>query len=69
MIKPSGPVLARLAAGDYVQVYSDPVLSQLVAKLAQPRIRKKYSIDGSVIEATLAVIALRGELVVPTRKL
>ena len=72
LIKPSGPVgpvLARLAAGDYVQVYSDPVLSLLVAKLALPRIRKKYSIDGSVIEATLAVIALRGELVVPTRKL
>lgn len=64
-----GPVLARLAAGDYVQVYSDPVLSELVAKLALPRIRKKYAIGESVIEATLAVIALRGELVVPTRKL
>jgi putative PIN family toxin of toxin-antitoxin system len=72
LIKPSGtvgPVLARLAAGDYVQVYSDPVLSELVAKLALPRIRKKYAIDGSVIEGTLSVIALRGELVAPTRKL
>ena len=72
LIKPGGtvgPVLARLAAGDYVLVYSEPVLAELMAKVALPRIGEKYAIDGPIIEATLAVIALRGELVVPTRKL
>jgi putative PIN family toxin of toxin-antitoxin system len=72
LIKPNGtvgPVLARLAAGDYVLVYSEPMLTELLAKLALPRIRKKYAIDEPVVEATLAVIALRGELVVPTRRL
>jgi uncharacterized protein len=72
LIKPSGtvgPVLARLVAGDYVLVYSEPVLAELLAKLVLPRIAKKYAIGEPVIEATLAVIALRGELVVPTRKL
>jgi uncharacterized protein len=72
LIKPSGtvgPVLARLVAGDYVLVYSEPVLAELLAKLVLPRIAKKYAIGESVIEATLAVIALRGELVGPTRKL
>lgn len=72
VIKPHGtvgPVLARLAAGDYVLVYSEAMLTELLAKLALPRIRKKYSIDEPVVEATLAVIALRGELVVPSRRL
>lgn len=45
------------------------MLTELLAKLAQTRIRKKYSITEPVVEATLAVIALRGELVVPIRKL
>jgi putative PIN family toxin of toxin-antitoxin system len=64
-----GPVLAQLAAGAYVLVYSEPMLTELLAKLALTRIRQKYSIDEPVIEVLLAVMALRGELVVPTRLL
>lgn len=70
LIKPRGtvgPILVRLAAGDYVVLYSEPVLDELLAKLALPRIRGKYSLDDDVVEATVALLALRGELVSPTR--
>lgn len=71
LIKPTGtvgPVLQRLAAGHYVAIYSEVLLAELLAKLALPRIRIKYHIDDIIIETTLALIALRGELVQPTRK-
>jgi predicted nucleic acid-binding protein len=38
-----------------------------VEKLALPRIRVKYGLDNQAIETTLALLALRGELVQPTR--
>jgi predicted nucleic acid-binding protein len=36
-----------------------------VAKLAHPRLRTKYAVDEELVESTLALIALRGELVSP----
>lgn len=70
LIKPRstvGPVLTRLAEGEYVIVYSELILDELIAKLALPRIRAKYAIDDQTIETTVALLALRGELVHPTR--
>ncbi len=72
LIKPAGtvgPVLQRLASGDYLMVYSESLLTELLAKLALPRIRTKYHLTDPIIETTLAVIALRGELVKPTRRI
>jgi putative PIN family toxin of toxin-antitoxin system len=72
LIKPTGtvgPILERLSAGHYVAIYSEPLLTELLAKLALPRIRTKYHLDDAVIETTLALIALRGELVLPIRKI
>lgn len=71
LIKPRGtvgPVLTQLAAGKYVIVYSEPILDELIAKLVLPRIRNKYAIDDQTIETTVALLALRGELVYPTRQ-
>jgi uncharacterized protein len=70
LIKPRGtvgPILTQLAAGAYTVVYSQPLLDELVEKLALPRIRDKYGLDKQAIETTLALLALRGELVQPTR--
>jgi len=72
LIKPTGtvgPVLQRLAANDYRLVYSEALLSELLEKLALPRIRAKYHLDDRSIETTLALLALRGELVRPTRSI
>lgn len=70
LIKPDGsvgPILTRLANGGYTLIYSDPLLDELLEKLALPRIRDKYSIDADVIEGFLQLLVLRGEHVTPTR--
>ena len=70
LIKPRGtvgPILTQLAANTYTLVYSQPLLDELVEKLVLPRIRDKYGLDNQAIETTLALLALRGESVHPTR--
>lgn len=70
LIKPRGtvgPLLTRLRANAYTLIYSPPLLDELIEKLALPRIRQKYALDHQAVEDTLALLALRGELVYPTR--
>ncbi len=70
MIKPLGtvgPVLGRLRNGEYTAVYSEAILDEMVTKLALPRIAKKYQIGEGDIEDLLGLLALRGDLVNPTR--
>ena len=71
LIKPHGtvgPILQHLSRGDFVIVYSTPLLDELIAKLSLPRIRVKYHVELDQIEALVALIALRGERVTPNRK-
>ena len=68
LIKPDGtvgPVLRRLAAGDYVLVYSHPLLAELLEKLALPRLRDKYNLSAEGVADLLDLLALRGDLVIP----
>jgi len=68
MIRPQGtvgPVLDRLRGGDYVFLYSEPVLAELVDVLGRPRIREKYGVTDEDVEAILALLLIRGELVTP----
>lgn len=72
LIKPQGtvgPVITHLRNGDYVLLYADPLLEELAAKLALPRIRDKYQVSDQDVETILALILLRGELVVPERRI
>jgi putative PIN family toxin of toxin-antitoxin system len=62
-------VLTRLRDDDYTLLYADPLLDELMAKLALPRIRVKYSLSDQDIETVLALILLRGELVTPRRRI
>lgn len=64
-----GPVLSELRDGRYLLLYSDPLLKELIDVLGRPRIRTKYQIGEERIRALLDLILLRGELVVPTRKI
>jgi uncharacterized protein len=71
LIKPLGtvgPVLRLLQSGYYTAIYSEPLVDELLTKLALPRIREKYQIDDTVVEAVIGLLALRGDLVRPTRK-
>jgi putative PIN family toxin of toxin-antitoxin system len=70
VIKPTGtvgPVLGRLRNGEYTAVYSEAILEEIVAKLLLPRISRKYQVGESDVEDLLGLLALRGELVNPTR--
>jgi len=72
LIKPQGsvgPVLTRLRDGDYTLLYADPLLDELVAKLALPRIREKYHLNDEAVETVLALILLRGEPITPQRRI
>jgi putative PIN family toxin of toxin-antitoxin system len=50
-------------------LYSDPILAELVDVLNRPRIRDKYGLAPEDIETLVALILLRGESVVPTRRI
>ncbi len=70
LIKPQGtvgPVLHRLRQGDYLAIYSVPLLDELLAKLTLPRLRDKYHLDDEAAADLVALLALRGELVKPER--
>ena len=60
-------MLRRLSAGEYTLVYSEPLLAELLAKLVLPRIKHKYHLTDETVERTMALIALRGMRVQPTR--
>lgn len=71
LIKPYGtvgPVIAHLRDGDFVIVYSSPLLNEL-AKLALPRIRVKYRVQTEQVEALVSIVVLRGERVIPTHQI
>jgi len=71
VIKPDGtvgPILRRLIQGDYVLVYSHPLLAEFLEKLELPRIREKYGITDEDIADMMALLDLRGELVIPDVK-
>lgn len=72
LIKPLGsigPVLTCLRDGDYVLLYAEPLLNELVTKLAFPRIRNKYHLTEDDVETVLALVLLRGEPVAPERQI
>ena len=64
-----GPVLSKLRDGKYLLLYSDTLLRELIEVIGRPRLRTKYQIGEERIRALLDLILLRGELVVPTRKI
>ena len=72
LIKPQGtvgPILQRLRNADYQLLYSEPLLVELPEVLARPRLRAKYDLTTEDVGAVLSLILLRGEPVVPARRI
>ena len=72
VIKPRGtvgPILQGLRNADYQLVYSDPLLAELAEVLARPRLPAKYGLTTEDIATVLSLILLRGEPVVPARRI
>jgi uncharacterized protein len=72
LIKPQGsvgPILLRLRHGEYTVLYTQALLEELVDVLNRPRIRRKYQLTGEDIETAVTLILLRGEAVMPERRI
>jgi putative PIN family toxin of toxin-antitoxin system len=68
LIKPDGPtgaILQDLRQGRFTVVFSSGLLQELVSVLTYPKLSKKYRLDRSAMEAFLALLALRGDIVIP----
>ena len=62
-----GPVLRHLRNGDYLLLYAEALLHELVDVLNRPRIRQKYSLQQEDIHAIVNLLLLRGEAVLATQ--
>ncbi|HLC03497.1 MAG TPA: putative toxin-antitoxin system toxin component, PIN family [Anaerolineales bacterium] len=72
LIKPQGtvgPVLEGLRNAAYQLLYSDPLVTELADVLARPRLRAKYGLTPEDVATVLSLILLRGEPVVPARRI
>ncbi|MBM3122309.1 MAG: putative toxin-antitoxin system toxin component, PIN family [Chloroflexi bacterium] len=72
LIKPRGtvgPILQALRDADYQLVYSDPLLAELTDVLTRPRLAKKYGVTTEDVATVLSLILLRGEPVLPVRRI
>lgn len=72
LLKPSGtvaPVLGNLRQGTFVALYSSDLLQEIIEVLGRPRFRTKYGIQSQDVEALVVLLILRGEEVIPRRKI
>ena len=65
----SAQVLHLLRDGRFTVVYSTPLLVELVEVLSRSKIKEKYHVQPNDITALVDLIRLRGELVIPERKI
>lgn len=70
LIKPDGPsgaILKDLRRGRFKVIFSSELLQELVSVLTYPKLRTKYGLNRSAGEILPALLALRGDLVIPRR--
>jgi putative PIN family toxin of toxin-antitoxin system len=65
----TGDVLRALRAGRFTLVYTTPILVEMIEVLGRPPFRAKYHLQPDDITALVNLIRLRGELVVPARRI
>ncbi|MGB8647105.1 MAG: putative toxin-antitoxin system toxin component, PIN family [Anaerolineae bacterium] len=64
-----GPIAHRLSQGRYLLIISEILFDELIEKLREPRIGRKYHLDEQAIQAFVEELAVSGELVAPTREI
>lgn len=62
-----GPVAQRLREGAYLLIISEILFDELIEKLREPRIGRKYNLDQQAIQDFVGELAVSSELVAPTR--
>jgi putative PIN family toxin of toxin-antitoxin system len=64
----TGEVLRALRDGRFTAVYSTDLLVEIIDVLGRPALRAKYHIEPDDISVVINLIRLRGDLVMPARK-
>ncbi len=64
-----GPIVRRLSERRYLLIISEMLFDELIEKLREPRIGRKYSLDEQAIKAFVEELAVSGELVAPTQEI
>lgn len=64
-----GPIAVRFRRGDYLLIYSKPLLDELTEKLNLPRIRDKYNVGERGVQQFLDEVVTGGHSVEPTEKI
>ena len=64
----TGQVILALRDGRFTIIYSTPTLIELIDVLGRLPFRQKYHIQQEDITATINLIRLRGELVIPKQE-
>ena len=64
----TGSVLRALRDGRFTAIYSSDIVVEIIDVLGRAAFRKKYHIEPDDITVLVNLIRLRGELVIPTRK-
>ena len=72
LIRPTGrtgATLQHLRHGAFTLLYSRSSLEEMIDVLTRPTIQRKYGVTDDDVETVLALILLRGEAVVPKRRI
>ena len=64
----TGNVLRALRDGSFTAIYTTDILVEIIDVLGRPALRAKYHIEPEDIVALINLIRLRGDLVIPDRK-
>ena len=64
----TGEVLRALREGRFTAIYSTDILVEIIDVLGRPTLRVKYHIELDEISIVINLIRLRGDLVIPARK-
>ncbi len=64
-----GPIAQQLREGKYLLIISEILFDELIEKLREPRIGRKYNLDEQAIQDFVGELAVSGELVTPTREI
>lgn len=64
-----GPIVRRLRVGAYLLIISEILFDELIEKLREPRIARKYNLDEQDIKDFVGELAVSGRIVFPTREI
>jgi len=65
----TGEILSSLREGSFTAVYTTDILVEFIDVLGRPAFSNKYHIEPDDVLAVVNLIRLRGDLVIPARKI